>query len=202
MHKSQIPVQSASGLLLLDWSMCSTSEHANEWVFSRFGQLCAASPPASSFCPGSKQYLEKEQQPGACVSEETNNNHAALAKESLSTTHGNCSNIISVRLMWHPAAAADLVPAKVKMHIFYGMPKKTKLKTIFAPLCGKSPEQVMAPAVADAHKLGYDKLYRLLLDYVSSAMPRPSPPCASPGCLLSGSHVRSLLPIWSCIQTA
>ncbi|DBA90427.1 hypothetical protein WJX77_002141 [Trebouxia sp. C0004] len=60
---------------------------------------------------------------------------------------------------------ADLVPAKVKMHIFYGMPKKTKLKTIFAPLCGKSPEQVMAPAVADAHKLGYDKLYRLLLDY-------------------------------------
>lgn len=52
------------------------------------------------------------------------------------------------------------------MHIFYGMPKKTKLKTIFAPLCGKSPEQVMAPAVADAHKLGYDKLYRLLLDYV------------------------------------
>ncbi len=77
--------------------------------------------------------------------------------------------------MWRPAAAADLVPAKVKMHIFYGMPKKTKLKTIFAPLCGKSPEQVMAPAVADAHKLGYDKLYRLLLDYVSSAMPRPSP---------------------------
>ena len=54
----------------------------------------------------------------------------------------------------------------MKMHIFYGMPKKTKLKTIFAPLCGKSPEQVMAPAVADAHKLGYDKLYRLLLDYV------------------------------------
>lgn len=64
-------------------------------------------------------------------------------------------------------AAADLVPAKVKMYIFYGMPKKTKLKTIFAPLCGKSPEAVMAPAVADAHKLGYDKLYRLLLDHVS-----------------------------------
>lgn len=60
---------------------------------------------------------------------------------------------------------ADLVPAKVKMYIFYGMPKKTKLKTIFAPLCGKSPEAVMAPAVADAHKLGYDKLYRLLLDH-------------------------------------
>ena len=66
-------------------------------------------------------------------------------------------------------AAADLVPAKVKMYIFYGMPKKTKLKTIFAPLCGSSPEKVMAPAVADNHKLGYDKLYRLLLDHVSIA---------------------------------
>ena len=65
------------------------------------------------------------------------------------------------------AGAADLVPAKVKLYIFYGMPKKTKLKTIFAPLCGQSPEQVMAPAVADSHKLGYDKLYRLLLDHVS-----------------------------------
>ena len=68
------------------------------------------------------------------------------------------------------AAAADLVPAKVKLYIFYGMPKKTKLKTIFAPLCGQSPEQVMAPAVADSHKLGYDKLYRLLLDHVSIAI--------------------------------
>lgn len=69
-----------------------------------------------------------------------------------------------------PAVAADLVPAKVKLYIFYGMPKKTKLKTIFAPLCGQSPEQVMAPAVADSHKLGYDKLYRLLLDHVSTAI--------------------------------
>lgn len=68
------------------------------------------------------------------------------------------------------AGAADLVPAKVKLYIFYGMPKKTKLKTIFAPLCGQSPEQVMAPAVADSHKLGYDKLYRLLLDHVSIAI--------------------------------
>ena len=64
-------------------------------------------------------------------------------------------------------AAADLVPAKVKLYIFYSMPKQVKLKTILAPLCGKSPEQVMAPAVADSHKLGYDKLYRLLLDHVS-----------------------------------
>lgn len=199
MHKSRIPVQSASGLLLLDWSMCATLEHANE-RFSQGLDNCVQlhhQLPASVLVVSNT--LVKEQQPGACVSDNT---HAALAKESLSTAHGNCSNTISVRLMWHPAAAADLVPAKVKMHIFYGMPKKTKLKTIFAPLCGKSPEQVMAPAVADAHKLGYDKLYRLLLDYVSSAMPRPSPSCASPGCLLSGSHVRSLLPIWFCIQTA
>ncbi len=101
--------------------------------------------------------------------------------------HGNCKESIAHQAdVCCPAAAADLVPAKVKMHIFYGMPKKTKLKTIFAPLCGKSPEQVMAPAVADAHKLGYDKLYRLLLDYVSSAMPRPTPPpCTSLGCLPS-----------------
>lgn len=72
---------------------------------------------------------------------------------------------------WHATTvcycAADLVPAKVKMYIFYGMPKKTKLKTICAPCFGKSPEAVMAPAVADAHKLGYGKLYRLLLDHVS-----------------------------------
>ena len=53
------------------------------------------------------------------------------------------------------------------MYIFYGMPKKTKLKTICAPCFGKSPEAVMAPAVADAHKLGYGKLYKLLLDHVS-----------------------------------
>ena len=63
-------------------------------------------------------------------------------------------------------AAADLVPAKVKLYIFYNMPKQVKLKTILAPLCGKTPEQVMAPAVADSHKLGYDKMYRLLLDHV------------------------------------
>lgn len=53
------------------------------------------------------------------------------------------------------------------MYIFYGMPKKIKLKTICAPCFGKTPEQVMAPAVADAHKLGYGKLYKLLLDHVS-----------------------------------
>eukprot|EP00891_Asterochloris_glomerata_P005681 jgi/Astpho2/5681/Aster-02921 len=60
---------------------------------------------------------------------------------------------------------ADLVPTKVKAYIFYRMPRKTKLKTIFAPLWGISPEAVMAPAVADEAQLGYAKLYRLLLDH-------------------------------------
>ena len=63
---------------------------------------------------------------------------------------------------------ADLVPTKVKAYIFYRMPRKTKLKTIFAPLWGISPEAVMAPAVADEAQLGYAKLYRLLLDHVSA----------------------------------
>lgn len=63
---------------------------------------------------------------------------------------------------------ADLVPTKVKAYIFYRMPRKTKLKTIFAPLWGISPEAVMAPAVADEAQLGYAKLYRLLLDHVST----------------------------------
>ena len=65
-------------------------------------------------------------------------------------------------------SAADLVPTKVKAYIFYRMPRKTKLKTIFAPLWGISPEAVMAPAVADEAQLGYAKLYRLLLDHVST----------------------------------
>ena len=46
------------------------------------------------------------------------------------------------------------------------MPKLTQVKSILPPLCGKTPEQIMAPAVADSHKLGYDKLYKLLLDHV------------------------------------
>ena len=44
-----------------------------------------------------------------------------------------------------------------------------KLKTIFAPVLGTSQEAVMAPAVADSSKLGYAKLYRLMLDHVSPA---------------------------------
>lgn len=62
--------------------------------------------------------------------------------------------------------AADLLPTKVELHIFLGMPKLTQVKSIFAPLRGKTPEQIMAPAFADSHKMGYDKLYKLLLDHV------------------------------------
>ena len=63
--------------------------------------------------------------------------------------------------------AADLVAARMRMFIFYEVPWRTKVKTILAPLMGSSTEAVMAPAVADCSKLGYQKLYRLLLDHVS-----------------------------------
>ena len=46
------------------------------------------------------------------------------------------------------------------------MPMHVKLKTIFAPAMGDSQEAVMTPAVADPSKLGYAKLYRLMLDHV------------------------------------
>ena len=55
----------------------------------------------------------------------------------------------------------------MRMFIFYEVPWRTKLKTIMAPLMGTTTEAVMAPAVADCSKLGYQKLYRLLLDHVS-----------------------------------
>ena len=41
-----------------------------------------------------------------------------------------------------------------------------KLRTVFAPAMGTSQEAVMAPAVADSSKMGYAKLYRLMLDHV------------------------------------
>lgn len=63
--------------------------------------------------------------------------------------------------------AADLVAARMRMFIFYEVPWRTKVNTILAPLMGSSTEAVMAPAVADCSKLGYQKLYRLLLDHVS-----------------------------------
>ena len=56
------------------------------------------------------------------------------------------------------------------MYIFFGVPWRTKLKTLIAPFMGTTPEAIMAPAVADSTKLGYQKLYRLLLDHVSSLL--------------------------------
>lgn len=45
-----------------------------------------------------------------------------------------------------------------------------KLRTVLAPAMGTSQEAVMAPAIADGSKLGYGKLYRLILDHVRSKM--------------------------------
>lgn len=60
---------------------------------------------------------------------------------------------------------ADLVAARMRMLIFYEVPLRVKLRTIVAPILGTTREAVMAPAVADSSKLGYTKLYRLLLDH-------------------------------------
>jgi len=59
------------------------------------------------------------------------------------------------------------VAAKLRMYIFCEVPLRTKFRTMMAPVMGTSMEAVMAPAVADSTKLGYTKLYRLLLDHVS-----------------------------------
>ena len=64
-------------------------------------------------------------------------------------------------------AAADLVASKMRLYIFYEVPWHTKMRCIMAPVMGTTTEEVMAPAVADATKLGYEKLYRLLLEHVS-----------------------------------
>lgn len=58
----------------------------------------------------------------------------------------------------------DLLPSRVKFQIFVDMPWRIRLATIAAPLKGKSPQQVMTPAVADPSKLGYLKLYKMMLD--------------------------------------
>lgn len=63
--------------------------------------------------------------------------------------------------------AADLVASKMRLYIFYEVPWHTKMRCIMAPVMGTTTEKVMAPAVADATKLGYEKLYRLLLEHVS-----------------------------------
>ena len=55
----------------------------------------------------------------------------------------------------------------MRLYIFYEVPWQTKVRCIMAPVMGTTTEKVMAPAVADATKLGYEKLYRLLLEHVS-----------------------------------
>lgn len=60
---------------------------------------------------------------------------------------------------------ADLVASKMRLYIFYEVPWHTKMRCIMAPVMGTTTEEVMAPAVADATKLGYEKLYRLLLEH-------------------------------------
>ena len=64
-------------------------------------------------------------------------------------------------------SAANLVDTKLRLFIFGHVPMLVKLRTIFAPAMGTSQEAVMAPAVADSSKLGYAKLYCLMLDHVS-----------------------------------
>ncbi len=55
----------------------------------------------------------------------------------------------------------------MRLYIFYEVPRHTKMRCIMAPVTGTTTEKVMAPAVAAATKLGYEKLYRLLLEHVS-----------------------------------
>ena len=63
--------------------------------------------------------------------------------------------------------AVDMLPPRMKLQLFLDMPWRIRLKTCLAPLAGKSPQEVMTPAVADPTYLGYTKLYRLMLDLVS-----------------------------------
>lgn len=70
----------------------------------------------------------------------------------------------------------DLLPARLKIRIFRDMPWNIRLRTICAPLSRKSPQEVMAPAVADPNVLGYTKLYCMMLDLVP-----PSSPLLHPG---------------------
>lgn len=62
--------------------------------------------------------------------------------------------------------AVELIPPKVKMAIFWRVPQRVKWKTIAAALTCKSPQDVMAPVVADPKALGYARLYCLMLDRV------------------------------------
>lgn len=66
--------------------------------------------------------------------------------------------------------AVDLLPPRMKLQIFVDMPWRIRLKTCLAPLAGKSPQEVMTPAVADPTYLGYAKLYRMMLDLVRATL--------------------------------
>ncbi len=65
----------------------------------------------------------------------------------------------------------DLLPPRLKIRIFRDMPWNIRLRTICAPLQRKSPKEVMTPAVADPHVLGYTKLYTMMLDLVPTPLP-------------------------------
>ena len=69
----------------------------------------------------------------------------------------------------------------MKLQIFVDMPWRIRLKTCLAPLAGKSPQEVMTPAVADPTYLGYAKLYRMMLDLVS-VKPRECNAALVPSC--------------------
>ncbi len=71
----------------------------------------------------------------------------------------------------------DLLPPRMKLQIFVDMPWRIRLKTCLAPLAGKSPQEVMTPAVADPTYLGYAKLYRMMLDLVCAPARPLSLPC-------------------------
>jgi hypothetical protein len=76
-------------------------------------------------------------------------------------SRSGCPNLYHTSLqIFH----VDLLPSRVKLQIFVDMPWRIRLRTIAAPLAGKSPQEVMTPAVADPSKLGYLKLYKMMLD--------------------------------------
>ncbi|KAL3147399.1 hypothetical protein ABBQ38_014465 [Trebouxia sp. C0009 RCD-2024] len=82
--------------------------------------------------------------------------HCLACSDAFQEEHGHEA------LVYH----ASLVDSKLRLFIFGHVPMAVKLRTVLAPAMGTNREAVMAPAVADASKLGYAKLYRLILDHV------------------------------------
>ncbi len=60
----------------------------------------------------------------------------------------------------------ELLPPRVKLSIFWRMPRRLKWAALRAALACRKPQRVMAPAVADPRVLGYATLYCLMLDRV------------------------------------